>query len=556
MRSTILFGKTVFILLILTITPLSLFAQRESIPDLRVAIVPLWLEGDNIPEAYQTDQAIRQILWSTIPIEGNYQIEETLNYPKTTANIATFAKTQQFDIVIYGTIKTDTKRKVFEISLFTYSKKFNKILTQVKREIPTGPEKKEKMEMLTIDFLEILLKKQLRFGSISFTNNGKGDFIVFANGKLIGENIKEISLFPIGKHLFQIEKIRGFEKIPIYERKVLVRVGKKENITFESLDEYGKIKFQRRESKGEVILLIDGQPSFSLPKTGDFFLSPGIHLVEIIQYDYKNKKHIAFQEKLTILANKTIFRTIETPLWGYGLIFHPKGSEDYTVYIDEEKKGDNLKKIDVLSQGFHKIKILQTLEKTEICIFEGSVDIGNTQDQTIIFSVYKTLLEAKSDGIVSKQPVYPQNKTKETKKNPSNKYGNEPIIDLTLDLKTLKTGFFWVGLNIEMFKKMLMAGVYVGFSVLEEDFFLLGEGNIHFQPFPRWIVSPYLGASFMDIYDFDFEQNSMYIGPQIGLQWNTGWFVISAVYIEVVYYFDILKEEQSGINIGIGIGLF
>lgn len=551
-------GKIIILLHLLVVLVFPVFAADSllSPKDFRVAIVPFWLAGDNIPKAQITQKTIRQILRGTIPLAGNYRIDETINYPKTTAAVASFAATQRFDIVIYGSISTNTTRELYTIAFFAYSKEQKRTITQRKKSIPIGPGEKENIELLTIDFLEGFLQKQLRFGSVSFENLGKGEFIVFANGKEIGKNITDIPLFPIGKHTFQIKKIQGFEKIPVYEKKVLITNGKKEHIVFESLEEYGKIKFLRRDSGGEATVLIDGKPFFSLPPTGECYLSPGIHLVEIVQYDYKKKKHIAFSEKLTILSNKIIIRKIKTPLWGYGIIFRPGDGEDYTVYIDEKIKGKNITKIDVLTRGFHKIKILQNVEDTEICVFEGSVEIGNTGDQTVAFPVYKTLFDARSDGIITKQPIFPEDKNTPRNSQPSNKYGNDPIIDLTLDIMTLKTGYLWIGLNMEMFRKMLMVGLLTGFSVLEEDFFLLAEGKIHFQPFPRWLISPYLGGSFMDIYDFEFEKNSMFAGPQIGLKWNTGGSVISAVYVEIVYYFNISELKSSGLTAGLGIGFF
>lgn len=533
-----------FIILIL-VCGVQVFSQDAVISNVRIAALPLWHPEEDSIAPLLSDSVHSSIQWTLRFIEG-YVLVDPEVYPRGQSQLPEFLELYDLDNLIYG--RVDIDGSAYTVTLLLYDNEKDRVEMVEQGSVTSSLEIFSLADDLSVSLLEKFLGRELEFGSLVFRNagDGPGDYLVYINDILFGENITAVDIFLAGTYRMRIDQVHGDDVFSVYEEQVTVERERQAEVEFR-LIRYGYAEFEREGPKADFRLFVDGVLLESDPEEPQI-LEIGTHRLSVRGRRSGEAPYIEVYDTIfTVSEGETVGVPYPSGPLAEGFVFSPGAPGSYRIYIDGERAGDNVGVMDNLIAGGYRIEIVQLFGIREVPVFRTIEKARRNRQVEIVF------------------PLYPDFETAREASSDAGSFRLEPETnDWSAEVRGFGGAFVWTGVNTVILERKLSLSALAGFSILdgtEPVLSVLVEG--------AYILSrsrgfePYVGGAFVMQTDFGV-RNSMLdsipsavfqIGPVIGLSWFTGWKPVSHIFVENGLFYTIGLPFSLGYRFSVGVRL-
>lgn len=147
------------------------------------------------------------------------------------ANLREIATAENVDNVIFGSVSSPEGRGfLFELSV--YDRAEDAISLQAESRSPSLFGVFDASDELVAEAVSGFSGVRIGFGSLRVSSAGSGDFLLYVDGSLLGENVSAVERLLIGDRNIEIRQIRGDRETPIYREVVTIRENQPSTVAF------------------------------------------------------------------------------------------------------------------------------------------------------------------------------------------------------------------------------------------------------------------------------------------------------------------------------------
>lgn len=233
--SSRLWGVPVFLLLLLLLSQNLLFSQEG---DVRVRVLVLPFESRTGRAQDETiARTITDTVTLTLQLLGRYELSDPGNLTSadavdlTETDLDELAGEQRVDTLIYGTVLLDEAGALL-FSLTVYDRAEERITVRAQSRAPSIFDVFDAADDLVRDAVSGFSGVRIAFGSLRVTTTDEGEYLLYLDNSLAGENVSTLDRVLAGERLIEIRQRRGDLELLIHRESVLVEEGTTRTVTF------------------------------------------------------------------------------------------------------------------------------------------------------------------------------------------------------------------------------------------------------------------------------------------------------------------------------------